>query len=120
MSEWITDRLPTVEDTSKTYKSHVFGRVFVTRYNTVTTCLWSNVDIGEAWQPITVPEPYVKPKRWSVVWSDFRECWALRDYKSGATVCLRDDNMKVGLMKQTDEHRQAAERIAAIYEEVMP
>jgi hypothetical protein len=107
-NEWITDRLPTVEDTSKTYKSHVFGRVFVTRYNTVTTCLWSNVGIGEAWQPITVPEPYVKPKRW-----DIREY-----YESGNWYVVERESGSV--RSYSVPTREAAERIAAIYEEVMP
>jgi|APGre2960657373_1045057.scaffolds.fasta_scaffold104362_2 hypothetical protein len=106
--EWITDRLPTVEDTSKTYKSHVFGRVFVTRYNTVTTCLWSNVDIGEAWQPITVPEPYVKAKRCIVL---------LHNDGSGL---YRVSIKGVGVPAYNIPTREAAERIAAIYEEVMP
>jgi hypothetical protein len=107
-TEWITDRLPTEEDTSKTYKSHVFGRVFVTRYNSTTTCLWSNVDIGEAWQPITVPAPYVKPKRYTV--TEVRD-WS---YK------VIENDYDGGVVAISIPTREAAERIAAIYEEVMP
>lgn len=107
-NEWITDRLPTVEDTSKTYKSHVFGRVFVTRYNTVTTCLWSNVGIGEAWQPITVPEPYVKQKRYGVIWLHDTNEYCVTDSKRGV------------YKSYSVPTREAAERIAAIYEEVLP
>jgi hypothetical protein len=112
-NEWITDRLPTEEDTCKTYKSHVFGRVFVTRYNSTTTCLWSNVDIGEAWQPITVPEPYVKPKRYELrCYGDFGlvgACgyWCVYDIVGKTTV---SNFMPL----------EAAERILAAFGEVMP
>ena len=71
MSEWITDRRPTLDDAMQQ------------------------------------PEPYVKPNRWKV-WG--REgCYVVGE-DIGSTDC-----MAYGIPT-----REAAERIAAIYEEVMP
>jgi hypothetical protein len=60
MSEWITDRLPTKEDS---WNDLVWGS---TIGGTVLFRLFNNVHDGEPWMPINGPEPYVKPepKRW--------------------------------------------------------
>lgn len=113
-NEWITDRLPTQEDASKTNMSHVFGRVFVTRDNETTSCLWLNVDIGEAWQPITVPEPYVKPKRWSVHYCNHEVKWCLQDSVG---------KEKVYFPTMTTNDADSAvkmQRLANAYQEVLP
>ena len=95
--KWITDRIPTAEHT------HVFnaqGRI--TLYHHINK-------IGQPWMPITPPEPYVKPKRYGV-----RETYsgsgkfAVYDTKDGLTCSIHLPTL------------EAAERIAAIYEEVMP
>lgn len=104
MSEWITDRRPIEHDEPYVYDS--FGHV----------CHWIKIANGEPWKPIPKCEPYVKPKRWEARWNDNlrgHACWSL--YYGGewqdSLIDLDDNN---------DEHREAAERIAAIYEEVMP
>lgn len=114
MSEWITDRKPKKKDAYK-------GSVWLCRKDGyVYDVRWEHVMLGEPWMPITPPEPYVKPRRWNAVWAEFRGVWMLHDTNSGATICLCTDNMNVGLNEDTDEHRTAAEEIAAIYERIMP
>jgi hypothetical protein len=103
MSEWITDRLPTEEDA-------IADRVIVWGYDR-GPMLWMyrHVPIGEPWMPIRY-EPYVKPKRWTVRKSQLFgvDYWYV----------LRDDQkyhrLAVGLT------HDAAQRIADIYNEVMP
>lgn len=109
MSDWITDRKPTEEDGILVYSYE--GKPWH----------YTHIDIGQAWKPIPKIEPYVKPRRWFVVWSDFRQCWTVRDHKTKATICLRDDSMNFGLINRYDKKdREAAEEIAAIYERTMP
>lgn len=100
MSEWITNRPPTEEDAGP-------GGIVWTTYNGKTVP-WSydGVAEGTPWMPMIVPEPYVKPKRWTV--SKFGDEFTAYDsvQREHATPFLPT--------------REAAERIAAIYEEVMP
>ena len=107
-NEWITDRLPYTMDEHTVFNQ--FGEIV----NGIT------IKQGEPWMPITRPKPYVKPKRYDVRYSDDLRCWAITT-DSGLLIgsclfeplsCLKDKN--------SDLHREAAERIAAIYEEVMP
>ena len=58
MSAWITDRLPTIEDADR------YGGVLITRDGKVLQWDWAEVKLGTPWQPITYPEPYVKPRVW--------------------------------------------------------
>ena len=105
MSEWITDRLPTAED------AMADGRVFMMS-NDGSVVLWPYglVELGEPWQPVPVPVPYVKPKRWTVSWSQHGNVgtWTLYSHNQSAhTLC-------------GDLPTDAAERICDIYNEVMP
>ena len=107
MSEWITDRRPTEDDAD--YEKCVW-----------TMCagaavLWGYGGIrdGQPWMPTNRPKPYVKPKRWTVRFSRSVKSWVVDDRSEIRTILF-------GLDRDDDEHREAAERIAAIYEEVMP
>ena len=104
MSDWITDRRPTIVD------SDMSGFVWVTtEYGTVLTQHWAQV-YDRPWMPIpkiVPPEPYVKPKRWRVSSAEFGD-YVIYDAK----FCV--------YMAPPLPTREAAERIAAIYEEVMP
>ena len=106
-NEWITDRLPTEEDAD----SH--GYVWITdKDGDVHHMMWDCV-VEEPWMHLQSPEPYVKPKRFEVV-DDKTEYYVneKRGQVTWATVPVRDDDY--------DRAKEAAERIAAIYEEVMP
>lgn len=102
MSDWITDRRPTEED------AHDLGFVWVTtEHGIVLRQIWHQVR-DRPWMPITPPEPYVKPKRCLILLhNDGSELWKI--------------SMKgVGVPAHSIPTYEAAERIAAIYEEVMP
>jgi len=101
MSDWITDRRPTEEDGPLVYD------------NEGTPVHYTHILIDQAWKPIPRCEPYVKPRRWTVQYCVFIRCWELYSGEY-PIMSLR------GLDCNDDEHREAAERIAAIYEEVMP
>ena len=59
MSEWITDRLPTVKD------ANAWAQVWVTDdYENVYATSFVNLSVGTPWQKIVSPKPYVKPQRW--------------------------------------------------------
>ena len=102
MSNWITDRRPTEEDASNTC-------VWVMRNGVAVLFPWQEVGVEpiEPWMPIAPPEPYVKPKRWRVSSAEFGD-YVIYDAK----FCV--------YMTPPLPTREAAERIAAIYEEVMP
>jgi hypothetical protein len=109
MSEWITDRRPTLKDGLMVYGPH--GKV----------CDLSCIHTGEAWKPIPKCDAYVKPKRYVVRWKYYSEegkgCWVV--FSTGEYGGQEFLNLK-HLTQYNDKHRKAAERIAAIYEEVMP
>lgn len=100
MSDWITDRRPTEND------ADVHNNVY-NRYGVYTH--WVDIDFGEPWMHTNRPEPYVKPKRYEVVQLDNAE-WAI--------LRIADDTYVAHSIIWNA--REAAERIAAIYEEVMP
>ena len=99
MSEWITDRLPDEDDAPEDW-------VFVMNHGIVVLYLAVSVELGMPWHPIVAPAPYVKPKRWTV----FKDSngWNLNDAHTTRyffpSVCSAD----------------AAQRIADIYNEVLP
>ena len=101
--EWITDRLPTGQDADR------YGYVYITnKYRSVCEMKWDDVT-DQPWMPTNMPEPYVKPKRYKVEeYYHSRGIWVVRDCESGSARC------------HPVPTREAAERIAAIYEEVMP
>lgn len=98
-NEWITNRIPLRSDATD-------------RKGLVWICIdgktpheeyYDEVFLGQAWMPITTPE---KPKRWTV--DELSDGW-----------CVYDE---IGLVAVATylPTREAAERIAAIYEEFMP
>jgi hypothetical protein len=98
---WITDRLPTAEDA-------VAYCVLVWDDNGIGIWSCDAVKEGQPWMPIPKPEPYVKPKRWTVARSEESVCFYL---------------LKQGTYWQSlpsPFSREAAERIADIYNEEMP
>lgn len=107
-NEWITDRLPTEADARGEMG------VWTMHDGKVMPWSWQGVAEGQPWQPIAKPKPYVKPKRFNAEWSEGYKCWYIRcDKETGF-----ENAYQWGLTKK-DEHSEAAERIAAIYEEVM-
>jgi hypothetical protein len=60
------------------------------------------------WLPIVPPAPYVKPKRWAVKWYEEYAIWCLLD--EDVVVLVLDKNLTT----------EAAQRIADVYNEVMP
>lgn len=101
MSEWITDRRPTVNDCNGS-KSFVYNSQGVIVY-------YATVELGEAWKPIPNCEPYVKPQRFRVE--------ETRPGSNRYAVYDNEDDLCCSFYLPT---REAAERIAAIYEEAMP
>jgi hypothetical protein len=104
MSEWITDRLPTFEDTLNFC-------VLVWDGKGIVICGREGVKEGQPWMPISKPEPYVKPKRWTVEWYDPNNCWHVIDTTIDGVM---------GYLHLELTHADAAQRIADIYNEVMP
>lgn len=98
MSEWITDRRPTIDDVPPSCDV-----VFDSQGRVVFSGLIAE---GEPWMPITPPEPYVKPKRWRVTAA------------TGGYIVY--DSTTSSEVADSIPTREAAKRIAAIYEEVMP
>jgi hypothetical protein len=105
MSEWITDRSPTEDDIVNgcVWAVNEFGEVTMMHYPFVTQ--------GTPWQPILKPTPYVKPKRWTVEWYDPNNCWHVIDTTIDGVM---------GYLHLELTHADAAQRIADIYNEVMP
>jgi hypothetical protein len=111
---WITDRVPTQDDTFDDW-------IFTMRDGEVVlnNLPW-DVKEGEPWQPIPVPEPYVKPKRWSVEIAEVLDC------RDRSKPCANAPDAYV-VSDVTYSHwlpigftREAAERICDIYNEVLP
>jgi hypothetical protein len=75
----------------------------------VYTIQWQNVSILHAWTPL--PAPYVKPKRWTVEWNDCT--WVLIDHRL-------ERFYFVGLAELGPNAGDAAQRIADLFNEVMP
>lgn len=115
MSEWITDRRPTKEDADKDHC------VWSTYDGKVVYLLYDTIKEGTPWMPIFKPEPYVKPKRRTAkpyvapmdkhhamfYMGNDREDWSWRVYDGSEYVASKLPT------------QDAAERIAAIYNEVM-
>lgn len=111
MSKWITDRLPTGNDGYPIDDMGCYGRrVWCIVHGRAEIIPWRYVQPGDAWQPIVIerPEPYVAPEpKYSAVLyyacNSYR--WAVSDGLNHVA-----DNIPT---------QEAAERIAAIYNEVM-
>jgi len=104
MSEWITDRLPTVED-SLNY------RTVLVWDEKIGPMVWSYdlVNEGQPWQPIPTPEPYVKPKKWALEFGEITGHWTL----------VSIDGEVVSLYSLNRSQYEAAQRICDIYNEVL-
>jgi hypothetical protein len=100
MNEWITDRLPTEEETRTCYGNVWRGDGML--------CHRSDIVLGQPWMPVDRPAPYVKPKRFEVTCNSDGATWFVFDTLTHNEV---SDNIPT---------REAAERIADIYNEVMP
>jgi hypothetical protein len=97
-TEWITNRLPTAEDALE-------DTVLV--WNGSEAILWTydGVEKGQPWASIhKLIAPYVKPKRWSLLSLD--NGWILRDKNN----CCYLPSCSC----------EAAERIADVFNEVIP
>jgi hypothetical protein len=104
MSEWITDRLPTVEDAVH------YCVLLWDQDEGVLIWSYDGVNEGQPWVPISTPAPYVKPKRWTVEYNRVNGYWVL---VAGRL------NVPLYYMT-TDDVYPAAQRIADVYNEVMP
>ena len=115
-NEWITDRLPTYADARRINATHLpdyelYGEVWVWQgqYRTLD---WELVKPGTPGQPITTPEPYYKPKR-------YRAMRCGNDW--GVYRITKVAGYTIEAVHASGIHSlEAAERIAAIYEEVQP
>lgn len=87
MSAWITDRVPTRED------GDCMTMVWVSSPREVYRCDYSVIKLGTPWQPITYPEPYVKPKKWAVYES----------FKKDSVFLAKDGKHVIGLSPFTYE-----------------
>ena len=106
MSEWITDRRPSWED------DLVSGLVFVSLPEVNRVIIKSAVEVvlGEPWQYIHKPEPYVNPKTWTLRWNILGDCWVLENKRNDWVV----------LSYLTQDEAESAQRICDIYNEVNP
>lgn len=107
--EWITDTAPMRSDAD--YIDFVW---VTTKTGFVLRIDWTCYDTQKhiAWMPITEPEPYVKQPRFTAKWSSTEECWLL---------CYKKEPIRYYWdLDKKDKHREAAEKIAAVYDEVMP
>jgi len=104
MSDWITDRLPTIEDS-------VAICVYVYNDDLKDVRIWTYgaVKPGQPWQPIPRPAPYVKPKRWKIQWNNQGGFWMITDGIS-----------RLGMRLMDWDRKEAAQRICDIHNEVVP
>lgn len=101
MSKWIVDRKPE-------HGEGWDGYVWKFEHDKLRRIVrWNDVKKGQPWMPIEPPEPYMKPKRF------FRVTHSLE----GKPIVMECETNTIWATAPT---REAAERIAAIYEEVMP
>jgi hypothetical protein len=106
-TEWITDRLPTGREIR-------YGKVWVTdNFGYVAMVEYETIQLGAPWQPIPKPEPYVKPKRWTVKWGG-------EDGNSDFFTLYDSGEFRYYLPELTSDQSDAAQRICDIYNEVMP
>lgn len=98
-NEWITDRLPSWGDTDRGYvwQSKDDGHVWPVWY----TC----VNEGGVWMPLKFPDAYEKPKKYAVILLIDR--YSVYEIQTRTVLAYAPT-------------REAAERIAETYEEVLP
>ena len=103
MSQWITDRRPTEDDGPMVYGPD--GKVC--HYKSISDP-WKPWIRRGPWKPIPPCEPYVAQPRFTVVWYDNVQTWGVKD--------SQDDERG---LQSNFESKQAAERIAEAYNEVL-
>jgi hypothetical protein len=106
MSDWIKDRLPTAED------AHSDGDVWITTVDGLVIRLhWGYVKEGTAWAHIYKPEPFTG---WTVKWKKSslgnESYWTL----------YYNDTYKDTIHCLDYSQGEAAQRIADVYNEVLP
>jgi hypothetical protein len=104
MSDWITDRLPTVDD------AMADGKVWTMYLGNVVPLAADRIPLGSPWQPIPRPAPYVKPKRWTAHWNKLMSRWNI----------VGEDGSVVATLRIDVDGISTAQRIADIYNEAMP
>ena len=82
MSAWITDRVPTRED------GDCMTMVWVSSPREVYRCDYRVIKLGTPWQPITYPEPYVKPKVWTIEWGTMGVHWVRKTVCAGYALTI--------------------------------
>lgn len=117
-NEWITDRLPTYADARRINATHLpdyelYGEVWVWQgqYRTLD---WELVVLGEPWQPITTPAPYVEPKRWHVHYCYHELKWCLQD------VTAKHKTYFPTMTTNDADSAVKMQRLANAYQEVLP
>lgn len=109
---WITHKVPTKTDATfdpcRYENGELYGVVWVSSGGISKFCDWEVVKPGQPWQPVQRPEPYVNTERFVVMYTEHCNTWVVIDRH---TVELELPNRF--------NCREAAERIAAIYNEVM-
>jgi hypothetical protein len=106
-TQWITDRLPTLQD------AMADGMVWTMYLGDVVPLAVTRIPLGTPWQPIHKPAPYVKPKRWTVQWDSKIDAWSVYNSRRGYRFNLLLDGLKI-------EQVDAAQRIEDLFNEVMP
>jgi hypothetical protein len=104
MSNWITDRLPTVDD------AMADGKVWTMYLGNVVPLAADRIPLGSPWQPIPRPAPYAKPKRWTVEYNRVNGYWVLVAGRLNVPLYYLT----------TDDVYPAVERICDIYNEALP
>jgi hypothetical protein len=106
MSEWITDRLPTAQD------SDILGKVWITENGFVHWADFTTVENNQPWMAIKEPEPY-EPQRWTPNYMD-RYWYVTVDHKVATGVWMdapSDYNRYEGCnCFQTEEQAEEAAR----------
>ena len=115
-NEWITDRLPTEQD------ADTRGDVYITnKYRRVSEKRWYEVT-DQPWMPTNLPEPYLKPKRYEIAKkgpNNYAVIDAINQFARSIAIDWEDD-IEGSIVATQIPTLEAAERIAAIYEEVLP
>ena len=105
MSEWITDRLPTLEDAV-----HYCVLIWDEEHKQVLIWTFDSFGEGTPWQPIPKPAPYVKPTRWTVEYSALDKTWVIADEG-----CFLAASLYIN-----ESQEPLAQRICELFNEVMP
>jgi hypothetical protein len=108
-TEWITDRLPT-------YAESLNGCVYAwieDHLPPIGILEYDTIKSGTPWQPIPVPEPYVKPKTktWTLEWNKLGY-WILNNRRK------KWDSVVIPYI--TEDQDEVAQQIEDIYNKALP